>query len=161
MLSYRTILLLMLLLLTPAFAQGPIEQEPPMYTEAQFREAAAQLRENPLGDKGEEASKTVITWTVQSELVDIVIGPPVMAIMEKGETQYEMALISAFAAGQAVAQLNAKQKGGFALEGGKEVIRVYQQISKQDPAYRNPAVEEMIEANKKGELGGLLVPLRR
>jgi len=152
--KYFLPLLLALICLTPLSSEERQEQ----FTLAQFRQAAGSLQNAPLGPNAKQYSKIVITSTVQSPTVEVTIGPPIMGIIDAGESQAEMSLLSSYAAGQALAQLDNKVKGGYPEEGGKRVIEVYRKIQAVKPNYTNPAVERLIQAEAQGQLKELLAP---
>ncbi len=146
-------LLFVLLFALPLSAEGERET----YTRAQFASAAADIRRAPLGPTAKQSCHTVLVWTAESPLVEILFTPAVLAIgQDKGPAGHS--LFHAYAAGQALAQLRAGAKGGYASAGAKETISVYRAIQRTQPEYRNDAVEKMIAAEKDGTLEQLLAP---
>lgn len=146
----------LLLILTFALPLSA-EQVRETFTRAQFASAAADIRRAPLGPTAKQSCHTVLVWTVESPLVEVVFTP---AVMEIGvdKAQSGVSLVHAYAAGQALAQLRAGVKGGHAAAGAKETISVYRAIQRTQPEYRNEAVEKMIAAEKDGSLEQLLAP---
>ncbi len=144
--------LLLLLLMTL-----PVAAEEETFTRAQFASAAADIRRSPLGPTAKQSCHTVLVWTAESPLVEVVFTP---AVMEIGQDQGQagMSLFHSYAAGQALAQLRAGVKGGHASAGAKEAIAVYRAIQRAQPEYRNEALEKMVTAEKEGTLEEFLAP---
>ena len=149
----RTLLTVALLFLAvqPAFAQ-----ESPHFSESQFRRAAASLFADPLGPNAESDCKTILTWTVESPEVEVTIGPAILDLLKQGKNQEESSLLCAFAAGQSLAQLKNKVKGGYAVEGGTKLLEVYSKIRARNPKYTNQAAENLKTAKQNGTLAEVL-----
>ena len=149
----RTLLTVLILFL---FVAPTLAQEAPKFSESQFRRAAASLFADPLGPNAESDCKTVLTWSVESPDVEVTIGPAILDVLKQGKNQEESSLLCAFAAGQSLAQLKNKVKGGYAVEGGLKLLEVYSKIRARNPKYTNPGAENLKTAEKNGALAEIL-----
>lgn len=136
----------------PLQAQEQKEQ----FTESQFRAAARSLFQDPTGPGSKEACKVIITWTTESLLVEVTIGPPVLGLMEKRNEDLEVRLICAFMAGQALAQRDHDVDSGYAEVGGQKVLEVYDKIRTQHSDYVNQGAKALKAADDEGRLEELL-----
>ncbi len=123
-------------------------------TKDDIRAAIATFRQDPLSPQGEAAGARVRAFAEKNTSVLVEISDKVTPFLNNPNlvTAKRTLLRNAFIAGNIDSQLAKNEKKNDSYGGVLEVIHVYREMQKRDPAFTLPAIENFIQMEKKGEL---------
>ena len=118
------------------------------------RSAIALFRQDPLSARGRAAGEIVRTFAEKNDEVIVQITPKVAPFLSniKIPRENRTLLLDAFVVGNVDSQFLHNEKKDDPYAGVSEVIQIYRQVQKREPALRLPEIENFIELEKRGEL---------
>ena len=118
------------------------------------RSAIGLFRQDPLSPRGRAAGEIVRTFADKNNDVIVNITPKVAPFVNNVKIPREdrTLLLDAFVVGNVDSQFLHNEKKDDPYAGVSEVIQVYRQMQKRNPALSLPEIENFIELEKRGEL---------
>jgi len=148
----KTSLALIIIVLV-AFHSHAAEPEV-LVTKDMARNAITVFRQDTLSPRGRAAGEVVRRFAEKDDSVIIQITPKVIPFINDLKVMQEdrTLLLDAFVVGNVDAQFLRNEKKDDPYSGVTEMIEVYKQMKKRNPAVNIPDVEKFVEMEKHGEL---------
>jgi hypothetical protein len=127
-------------------------------TKESARKAISVFRQDPFSAQGRAAAELVRAVAEKSDDIILEINPKRAPFLEnlKLMAEYRGILLAAYIVGNVDSQLLHHEKKDDPYAGEIEVMNVYKQMKKREPALNLPEVENLIDLEKRGELKSYL-----
>lgn len=131
----------------------PAQGEPKADSKDAALKAIAIFCENPFSEEAKAAAALVVNFSEKSPEVEINIeSKSVPWFTEEPQPQHANLLLTAYIVGNTKSQLDRGKAQNDSLAGVLQAIATYQQIQKQEPDFKIPDVEKLIELNTRNKL---------
>lgn len=136
-----------------AFSSGAAEPGAPISKET-VRSAIALFRQDSLSRRGRAAGETVRIFAEKDDSVIVNITSKVVPFLTNVKIPHEdrALLLDAFVVGNVDSQFLRNERKDDPYAGVSEIIQVYREWKKREPALSVPEIENFIELEKRGEL---------